>query len=282
MISPVLILHGGAGNKFTDAARRERIQGKLLKTLDQAYACLCDQNALEAVTLAVRLMEDDEDFNAGTGSRLQADGRARLSASVMDGTAERFAGVINIENIKNPVLVAKALLEKDFRVMAADEAAVYAHSLGFDSVDTRTPEAVRRWKTWKEKGFDTVGACALDAEGHLAAATSTGGRGFETPGRVSDSGMPIANYANAHCALSATGIGEDIIDQGLSVKIATRAQDGLALADAFAKTFKEVRAKNRLMGAVGLDRQGNVAWDTTTDVLIYAWKNKKTMEIFKA
>ena len=120
----------------------------------------------------------------------------------------------------------------------------------------------------------------MDRFGHLASATSTGGRGFERPGRVSDSAMPIANYADARCAVSATGVGEEIIDEGLAVKIATRIQDGATLRQAFAKTFREVRLRGRRIGAIGIDSKGHWAWATTTETLIYGFQKGKKTRIF--
>ncbi len=280
MRKPVLIIHGGAGRAFTDPKRTARVRQKLSAILGTAYEKLSKTNALEAVTLAIRLLEDDPEFNAGTGSRLQADGQARLSASTMDGKLERFAAVINIEMIKNPILVARALLSEESRVLASAGAFEFAKKMGLKPADPRTKEAILNWKKWKEKGCDTVGACALDRHGNLASATSTGGRGFETPGRVSDSGMPVANYADGKCAVSATGIGEDIIDEGLAIKIATRVRDGSSLENAFQRSFREVRGRGRKMGAIGLDGKGNVVWETTTETLLYAWQKGAKPETF--
>ncbi|MGH7198727.1 MAG: isoaspartyl peptidase/L-asparaginase [Candidatus Omnitrophota bacterium] len=280
MLKPVLVIHGGAGRKSKDPRRTVRVREKLSKILNSAYKRLLEINAVEAVTHAVRLLEDDPEFNAGTGSRLQADGQARLSASLMDGKSERFAAVINLEKIKNPVLIARALLSKNDRVLAGQGAFEFAKKIGLKPTDPRTKEAILNWKKWREKSYDTVGACALDRYGNLASATSTGGRGFETPGRVSDSGMPVANFADRLCAISATGIGEDIIDEGLAIKIATRVRDGSSLRAAFQKTFREVRSRERKMGAIGIDRKGNVVWETTTETLLYAWRQDKKEKIF--
>ena len=280
MPKPVLIIHGGAGRASKDPKRAERARRKLSEILKSSYEKLLGTNAVEAVTHAVRLLEDDLEFNAGTGSRLQADGEARLSASVMDGRSGRFAAVINLEKIKNPVLVARALLSETDRVLTGQGAFQFAKKIGLKPSDPRTKEAILNWKKWKETACDTVGACALDGDGNLASATSTGGRGFETPGRVSDSGMPVANFSDAHCAISATGIGEDIIDEGLAIKIATRVRDGLGLEKAFQRTFREVRSRGRRMGAIGLDRKGNVVWETTTETLLYAWRRDKVITFY--
>ena len=276
-IQPALIIHGGAGRGFKDFGRAAKIRKKLTRVLKLSYDKLSATNALEAITLAVKLLEDDPEFNAGTGSQLQADGKARLSASIMDGSRLRFAGVINLEKIKNPILVARALLEEKDRVLAGDGAFRFARKIGLKAEDPRTRESIRRWKKWIGEAYDTVGACALDRFGNLASATSTGGRGFERPGRVSDSAMPVANYANARCAISATGIGEEIIDEGLAIKIAARVEDGMKLSRAFEKTFREIESRGRRIGAIGLDSRGNLACETTTEVFLWArqrWKKR--------
>lgn len=280
-VQPVLIIHGGAGRNFEDQRRTSRVRKKISRILKLTFQKLIRSTALEAVTDAVKLLEDDPEFNAGTGSQLQSDGKARLSASIMDGSTRSFAGVINIENIKNPILVARALLEEKDRVLAGEGAFRYAtKKLGLKPRDTRTQESIRRWKKHKDGGYDTVGVCALDRFGNLASATSTGGRGFERPGRVSDSAMPIANYADKRCAVSATGIGEEIIDEGLAVKIATRLEDGLTLVQAFRKTFGELQLRGRQIGAIGLDSKGKIFYLTTTEILIGGWQSSKRREIF--
>ncbi len=280
MPQPVLIIHGGAGRRSKDAERSRRIRQKIELILDLSYGKLVNSNALDAVTYAVQMLEDDEDFNAGRGSRLQADGKARLSASIMDGKHEKFAGVINVQNLKNPIQLARMLLKEEFRVLAGKGALDFAIRRGFKPEDPRTPESIQRWKKSRVRGMDTVGACALDAAGNLASATSTGGRGYETPGRVSDSGMPVANYANRHCAVSATGIGEQIMDQALAVRVVTRVSDGSTLTEAFQKTFKEVKKNKRLMGAIGLDHKGRPAIGYTTEELVYGWTDGSDCQFY--
>ena len=280
MIQPTLIIHGGAGKSIALQSRLQSVRQKIKKIVSLAYQRLQDSRALDAAVYAVTLLENDPEFNAGTGSMLQSDGKARLSASVMDGTLLRFAGVINIENIKNPVLVAKALLEKKDRVLACDGAVRFARSLGFKSYDPRTPAAIKRWKKALEIKSDTVGACALDRHGNLASATSTGGRGLEFPGRVSDSGMPAATYADIFCAISATGTGEEIMDQGLAVRIAAYVESGLSISEAFKRAFKIVHSRGHRMGAIGLDRKGRIHQATSTESLIYGWQKGRSQKIF--
>ncbi len=277
---PTLMIHGGAGRLVHPSQDLTRLRKKIRKILKLAHAELLRSNAMEAVVYAVQLMEDDPDFNAGTGSQLQGDGKARLTASVMDGKRERFAAVINLEGIKNPVLVAQALLHEKNRVLSGEGALRFARENGFKQKDTRTPAAIRRWKKHMEEKCDTVGACALDNYGHLASATSTGGRGFERPGRVSDSGMPVANHADVYCAISVTGIGEDIIDHGVAIRIATRARDHNNLKQAFQKTFREIEIQNRYLGAIGIDLKGKSVHQTTTDFLIWGCMQGSSVLIF--
>ena len=254
-------------------------------------------NALEMVVLAVQRLEDDPLFNAGTGSVLQRDGMARMSAAVMDGSRLRCAGVLNIQRVKNPVLVAQTLLDRsDGRVLAGPEAVRYARSLGHRPWNPVTPERLRQWSHalrlaagrlsrlkaerslsvtpqgvgWRAQrvlSHGTVGAVALDGEGRLAAATSSGGRSMAWPGRVSDSGLPVGNYANTRVAISCTGHGEDIIDEGLAVRIAQRMIDGASLSHAFRRTFRELTQRARQAAAIGVDSTGRLTWASTVPAL---------------
>jgi len=267
--APVLVIHGGTG--FRVSERRLQQMRRVLSALcARAYGYLQTHSALDAVTYAVQLLEDQPLFNAGTGSTLQRDGRIRMSASVMDGASQRFAAVLNIERVRNPVLVAKCLLPEPDRILAGPEATRFARAHGFHPWQPLTPLSRRRWEERMRETSDrgTVGAVALDGTGHLAAATSTGGKGFEHPGRVSDSGLPVGNYANAHAAVSCTGVGEDIVDEALAARIIQRVSDGQRLARAFARTFRELKEHRRLAGAIGLDRVGQTIWKTTLPVLV--------------
>ena len=265
---PVLVIHGGAGARPT-RERRQAITTSLRAICAEAYAYLKTHSALESVAFAVQRLEDDPLFNAGTGSTLQEDGRARMSASIMDGSILRFAAVLNIERARNPVRVAQALLSEADRVLAADGAIRFARAKGFAPWD---PVTLQRRRQWQERRRDrasrgTVGALALDRAGRLAAATSTGGKGFERVGRVSDSGLPVGTYASAQVAVSCTGLGEDILDEALAVRIAQQVEDGRALQRAFARTFRQLRARRRHVGAIGLDGRGRFAWATIPPAL---------------
>ncbi len=283
-IFPTLIIHGGAGSKVPNSMRRKMLHQKLAKILEPAYSVLLGKSALDAVVHAVKLLEDDPEFNAGRGSGLQKDGIARLTASVMDGHQGRFAAVLDLENMANPILVAEKLLKEKYRVLAGAGAQKFAVANGFKLEDVRILLSPSRRLAKRHgndmKKMDTVGACALDRNGRLASATSTGGLSMAYPHRVSDSGMPIANYANSLVALSATGIGEEIIEEGAALKIATRVIDGFSLQEAFSKTFKEIARHKRNMGVIGVDRAGQIEAKTTTPVLLYAYQKGNKRKFF--
>lgn len=268
---PVLVIHGGAGGQWSNR-RRQTLRRLLRHICDETSEILATSSAVEAVAYAVRRFEDHPAFNAGTGSVLQRDGAARMSASIMDGAHVRFAAVLNIERVRNPVLVAKLLLAEPDRVLAGAGAMRFARSHGIAPWNPVTSARLRQWRTRRREAIprETVGAVALDRDGRLAAATSTGGKGFERVGRVSDSGLPVGNYANHQVAISCTGLGEEIIDEGLAVRLAQHVADGASLRRAFACVFRELRARVRRVGAIGVDRQGQVVWQTTLPVLFAA------------
>lgn len=237
-----LILHGGfTENPEIWRARLASQQEGLLAALQAAW----DRggSALEMAVEAVRLLEDDPRFNAGTGSKLQTDGVARMSAALMDGSLRRFSGVINIERVQNPILVAWKLQSEKFTVLGGKPATVWAREHGFGDYDPVIPA-----RQLDKSG--TVGACALDEEGRLAAATSTGGRGKETVGRVSDSATVAGNYADARGAVSCTGLGEEIVDEALAARLVCGGMER------FECVFEDCRVRDRHFGAIGVDAEG--------------------------
>ncbi len=269
---PVLMIHGGAGKLLHKDYSKTR--QALKQIYEKSFEYLKTHSALESVVYAVKLLEDCHFFNAGTGSKLQRDGKARMSASVMDGRSQRFSAVLNIENVKNPIQVATYLLNDHDSVLACHFATQFAREKGFLPYN---PVTAQRKKEWQEQrkgsAYGTVGAVARDAQGHLAAATSTGGKGFERLGRVSDSAMPAGNYANSKVAVSCTGIGEDIINESLASKIVVRVTDGLSLKQAFQKSFREVTKNKREIGAIGVDGKGTVCLAHSTPVMHAAYLN---------
>jgi len=277
-----VIIHGGFfSESSTSAETKKAKQDALLRIVRQSYGFLATHSALETVVYAVGLLEDDPLFNAGIGSQIQSDGKIRMSASIMDGRNQKFSGVINIEEVKNPVEVALKLMEVDDRVLGGDGATAFARSHGFERFSTEIPQRREEYNSkLQATGTGTVGCVALDREGNLAAATSTGGKGFEIPGRISDSATVAGNYANAHCAVSLTGVGEDIVSGAVAAKIVTRVTDGFTLHDAFSKTFNELKPFDGFAGAIAIDAQGNMHHLDSHPTMVFASFDGVEEEVF--
>lgn len=237
---------------------------------------------METVVYAVTLLEDDALFNAGIGSQIQSDGKIRMSASLMAGDTEKFSGVINIENVKNPILVAEKLMTVDDRVLGGSGATNFARQHGFEEFSTEIPQRRLEFEEkLKSTGTGTVGCVALDKNGKLAVATSTGGKGFEIPGRVSDSATVAGNYVNAFCGVSLTGVGEDIVSGAVAAKIVTRVTDGFTLKDAFDKTFNELKPYDGFAGAIAIDKDGNFFHQDSHPTMVFASFDGINLEVFE-
>ena len=285
MVQPKLIIHGGAGASLKSKGGLEAVRQSLHKIVEDVYGLLnAGATAKEAVVRGCRLLEDDPRFNAGTGSVLQSDGQIRMSASLMDGTSQTFSGAINVSRIKNPIELALALQNSADRVLSDYGAAELVRELQLPIYNPLTDLRLQEWLQDREQNFSrpmadvvtepgtgTIGVVALDAEERLAAGTSTGGKGFERIGRVSDSAMPAGNYATDLAAISCTGIGEDIINECLAARIVVRVTDGLSLSAAFDRSFTEAQRRRRDLGAIGIDATGAIAWGKTCPVLVAAY-----------
>ena len=257
-----LIIHGGF---FSESQTNQEIkkakQEALAEIAKLGYKHLQSHTAAETAVYAVSLLEDSELFNAGTGSQIQSDGKIRLSASLMDGKSLRFSGVINVEDIKNPICVAEKLLNFDDRVLSGKGAKDFATEHGFGYYNPKLRDSIR---------LGTVGCVALDVLGNLAAATSTGGKGFEIPGRVSDSATTAGNYANTFAGISCTGVGEDIVSGAVASTIVTRVTDGMPLALATEKTFNELKPIDGFAGIVGISATGEIYHADTHPYMVWA------------
>ena len=256
-----IIIQGGF---FSESATNAEIklakQASLKRIVGQAYEYLKNNSAVDTVIFATSLLEDDPLFNAGTGSQIQSDGKIRLSAALMEGHTHKFAGLINIQDIQNPIALCKKLLQMEDRVLSGVEALNFARA---QNVPFYNPEIAQRKaeyeaKLAKYKCLGTVGCVALDANGKIAAATSTGGKGFEIPGRVSDSATVAGNYANAFAGVSCTGVGEDIVSASLASKIVTRVTDGFTLQEASEKSFIELKEFDGFAGIIGISANGEI------------------------
>ena len=242
-------------------------------------------SALDAVVAAVTAMEDSPLFNAGHGAAFTAAGTNELDASVMDGASLKAGAVTLITTVKNPVKLARLVMERTDHVMLAGAGAeAFARAQGCEMVAPEYFFTQRRWDalqrvrqaaaarhggavTEAEK-HGTVGAVALDQYGNLAAATSTGGRTNKMPGRVGDSPVIGAGtYAsNACAAVSCTGEGESFMRAVAAYSVCARMElTGCGLAEAAGKTIHErLAAAGGSGGLVALDRDGNVCFEFNT------------------
>ena len=277
-----LIVHGGFfSESSTNHETKVAKQQALLRIVKDSYDYLKRHTALETVVYATSLLEDDELFNAGIGSQIQADGKIRMSASLMDGSTMKMSGVINIEEVKNPVQVAEVLLNYDDKVLGGSGATNFAREHGFKQFSTEIPQRRSEYEAkLAATGIGTVGCVALDKEGKIAVATSTGGKGFEIPGRISDSATVAGNYANEFCGVSLTGVGEDIVSGAVAAKIVTRVTDGFTLEKAFEKTFNELLPFDGFAGAIAIDSKGNVFHQDSHPSMVFASFDGENEEVF--
>ena len=287
---PKLVIHGGAGNAEMTPARQQQLHEAIVLILKASYPILTLNGASAGVLHAIKMLEDHPLFNAGTGSCLQLDGQIRMTAALMNGKTHRFSGVINIQNIQNPIQVAALLQQEKNTVLAGDLATQYAHKKGVPFYDPLTPERKAEFETRQTSNpvttqentsqKDTVGAGAIDQEGNIVAACSTGGIGNEIPGRVSDCATVAGTYASLKAGVSCTGIGEEIVDYALAAKIVTRVEEGIALNKAVEKALTDGRLANNAYGLIALDSHGNIQVGKTTRHLVYGHYDGTNLKTF--
>ncbi len=292
-MQPKLIIHGGAGSSLKGKAGADAVRQSLYTIIEDVYSLLLSgADARDAVVRGCQLLEDDTRFNAGTGSVLQSDGQIRMSAALMEGKFQRFSGVINVSRVQNPIELATFLQDSADRVLSEYGAAELMRELNTPVYNPLTDLRLGEWMLERQENFDktmagvvaetelvkpaeagrgTIGVVALDTHGCLVAGTSTGGKGFERIGRVSDCAMPAGNYATKKAAVSCTGIGEDIIDECLAARIVVRVTDGLSLVESMKRSFTEARENHRDFGAIAIDATGAIAWGKTSQVLLSAY-----------
>ena len=286
-----LIAHGGAGN-WRPGSEDDAVAGIRAAVEAGRAILLANGTALDAVCATVTALEDNPIFNAGTGAVLNFDGFCELDASVMVSRECRVGAVCALQRVKNPILVARKVMEETDHVMLAGEGALrFARVMGFPDHDPVTPARRDDWRDKKahldevlgkhslrmrrflkdhpEYAGGTVGAVAVDGDGVLAAATSTGGVTMKLAGRVGDS--PIAgagNYASAAAAASATGTGEYVM-RFLATRVIAEAVDrGAPIAKAVAAVLDRLgRDFDADVGFVAVDAAGNpVAAHRTRDM----------------
>ncbi|MEL6829208.1 MAG: isoaspartyl peptidase/L-asparaginase [Pseudomonadota bacterium] len=236
-----LVIHGGAGVILRQnmSAEREAEYTAALETALEAGAAILSEggSALDAVQAAVIPMEDSPLFNAGHGAVYTAAAEHELDASIMEGSARDAGAVAGVKRVKNPILAARAVMDQSEHVMFAGEGAdAFAESKGLELVDNSYFNTARRLESLERvlerqartdaERHGTVGAVAIDADGNLAAATTTGGMTAKSAGRIGDSPLiGAATYAqNGVCAVSATGHGEYFIRVAVAKTICARVE----------------------------------------------------------
>lgn len=288
-----LVIHGGAGTMTRDELSAEReaaIRDDLNAALDAGYAVLRNGGtALDAVTAAVVFLEDSPRFNAGRGAVFNADGINELDAAIMDGATQRAGAVAAVHKVKNPVRLARAVMEQSKHVMLiGDGAEAFGRTADVEFVEPEYFRTEYRWKQLQDAkakeaaqssapapySIGTVGAVALDVNGHIAAATSTGGMTNKRWGRVGD--VPVigaGTWADAQCGVSATGWGEYFIRLAVAHDICARRayrRDSLERA-ADEVVMKRVPALGGDGGIIALDAEGNMALTFNTSGMYRAW-----------
>lgn len=291
MPAPRLVIHGGCGvipRAGMSVAREAGFRASLRASLEAGWAVLARGGAsMDAVVAAIAVMEDDPNFNAGHGSAFNADGGHELDASIMEGTTLHAGSVASTRHIRNPIRVVAELARRgsDPLMLAGEGADRWAERNGFAMVDNAhfatewRREALREIKAREDAGtmaaapesekHGTVGAVALDAAGHLAAGTSTGGYTNKLVGRVGDS--PIIGAGtwadDRTCAISATGKGEFFIRKALSHEIHARMRWGGQTLEAAAGAMIHGELDGWAAGAglVAIDREGNFTLPYNTE-----------------
>ena len=266
MIEPVIAIHGGAGVRRADkpGARHRTV---LRQALEAGYETLKGQgSSLEAVAAAVMVLEDSPLFNAGRGSAFNSDGEIEMDASIMDGETLRAGAVAAVRRIRNPILAARAVMERTRHVLLAGSSAErFARAQGLKLEKPAYFHTARRLAALRKnliRYHGTVGAVALDARGNLAAATSTGGYTGKMPGRVGDSPIIGAGtYAdNRACAVSGTGLGEAFIRASVGHDVCARMLYAKSsLGSAAQAALKAIAGLGGDGGLIAVDRRGNIA-----------------------
>jgi len=283
-----LAIHGGAGtierSNMTPEREREYRTG-LERALTAGYEILKrGGSSLDATAAAVRVLEDDPHFNAGKGSVFTSAGTNEMDAAIMDGKMLAAGAVASLKHIKNPINLARLVMEKSGHVMMDSEGAeLFAKENGIELVDqkyfftqerwdalqkmkaaekSRTRDTGKKFLITDQDRHGTVGAVALDQNGNLAAATSTGGTTNKRPGRIGDSPVIGAGtYAdNATCAVSATGDGEYFIRATVGRDVSALMEyRGMSLKDAAQGALDKVAKLGGAGGLIAIDRQGDMA-----------------------
>jgi len=284
-----IVIHGGAGwSRNQTEEKLKSIEDGLKRALDEGFAILeSGGTSLDAVEAAVVILEDDVTFNAGKGSVYTAEEKQEMDASIMTGELQNAGAVASVSTIKNPIKLARYVMEKTEHVLIVGQGAEkVAIKGGLEVVDPsyfyskEKLDRVRRQKTKDE--LSTVGAVAIDKEGNISAATSTGGRSNKLPGRVGDS--PIIGAGtwaqNNLCGVSGTGHGEYFMRFNVAREICARIDYlGLTADQASNQVINELSEMGIEGGVIVMDKEGSASMIFNTDGMARAYKNSNGDEI---
>jgi beta-aspartyl-peptidase (threonine type) len=296
--TPVLVVHGGAGVMRAGLSADDEAQARkaLAAALRAGHAeLMAGKPALDAVTAAIRVLEDAPQFNAGRGAVFTHDGTNELDAAIMDGASSQAGAIAGVHRVRNPILLARAVMENSRHVMMVGAGAeAFAQEQGLELVDPSWFRTEKRWQQLQEAlaaeamaqasatpgvlpgkaYFGTVGALALDGKGKLAAGTSTGGMTNKRYGRVGDAPIIGAGtWADAQCAVSGTGWGEYYIRTAAAHEVCARvrlAGQPLAVA-AEAVIDGDIPRAGGNGGAIALGADGSVAFPFNTEGMYRGW-----------
>ncbi len=285
MTMPAIVVHGGAGD--LDPALSDQARAGCERAVRVGLAVMAGGGgAVEAVWAAVRVLEDDPTFNAGTGSALTRAGTVECDAALMDGESVRIGAVASMVDAPEAISVARAVLEDGEHALLCGEGAwAFARERGFQPaapgamVTERARQRLAAERARREggapagQGGGTVGACAVDAGGHVAAATSTGGTTYKRPGRIGDTPLcGCGTYADdAGGAASATGVGEAIIRVTMTRVCVDAMRRGERAAAAGWHAVDELRrVTGGTAGIIAVDRDGRLSAAMSTATMSFA------------
>lgn len=287
----VLVVHGGAGNITPERITPDK-QILYKQKLEEALAAgekvlSAGGSALDAVIAAIQLMEECPLFNAGKGAVFNAEGKNELDASIMDGKTLKAGAVAGVMNIKSPVEAARRVMDSSAHVMLAGRGAEeFARVQGLEIVDPAYFYTEESWQEYlkvkarieTEGRKGTVGAVALDMNGNLAAATSTGGMVYKKYGRIGDSPIIGAGtYANNEsCAVSCTGHGEYFIRNSVAFDVSARMLYLGETVDQAAGFIinEKLKAQGAAGGLIALDKDGNISMPFNTPGMFRGYVKK--------
>ncbi len=279
-----IVIHGGAGtfDKSFDDSLKNEYMNSLKEALTIGQKILENGgSSLDAVEKVINYLENDPKFNAGKGAVFTSEGTHELDASIMSGIDLSCGAVAGVKHIKNPVSLARLVMEKTKHVLLCGQGAdAFGRQMNVDYVDNKyfdTPHRLEQYEKIKGSKHGTVGCVALDTHGNLAAATSTGGTGYKMPGRVGDSPIIGAGtYAdNNTCAVSCTGEGELFIKNDIAFNLnALMAYKNMSLKDAADELIYK-RLNENTGGMIAVDKNGNFAMPFNTNGMLRGAANSE-------